>query len=133
MIAIDVQAVEVPACLDVRRRLIAPAADAVSRRLFPSGRALHEPSRVLCRMSPVVQHEAPELAPSDGSFHFLFTPSSLARVQDRNSGWLKVTHVASDDGQSVLKRRRRYEKICAVVAECRGQLPPPPCGRSIDG
>ena len=104
-----------------------------SRRLSPPGRAVHEPSRVLCRVPSMVQHEASELALPDGSVHVLFTPSSLARVQDRNSGWLKVTYVTSNDGQSVLKRRRRYEKICAVVAKCRGQLPPPPCGRSIDG
>ena len=84
-------------------------------------------------MSAVVQHEAPELAPSDGSFHFVFPTSSLTRVQDRNSGWLKVTHITSNDSQSVLKRRRRDEKVCAVVTKCRGQLPPPPCGRSIDG
>ena len=75
---------------------------------------------MFCRMSAVVQHEAPELALSDGSFHFPL-PSSLARVQDRNSGWLKVTHIAGHDSQSVLKRRRRYEKICAVVTKRRGQ------------
>ena len=88
---------------------------------------------MLCRVPSMVQHEAPELALPDGSFHFVFPLSSLTRVKHRNTGWLKVTHVASNDSQSVLKRRRGYEKVGAVVADCRGQLPPPPCGRSIDG
>ena len=40
----------------------------------------------------------------------LFPQSSLARIQDRNSGWLEVTHVAGHDSQAVLKRGGGYEK-----------------------
>ena len=69
--AIGVQAVEVPARPDMRGRLIAPAADAVPGRLSPSGGPVDEPPGMCRRMPSVVQHKAPELALSDGSFHGL--------------------------------------------------------------
>ena len=72
--AVSVQAVGVPARPDMRRRLIAPAADAVDRRLFPTGRPVHKASWMLCSMAPVVQHEAPEMALSDRSLHGLPRP-----------------------------------------------------------
>ena len=87
-------------------------------------------------MPPVVQHKSPELALFDGSFHCAVSTcsvSSLTRVQHRHSCWLEVAHIAGGDSQTMLQRCGSYEKVCAVVTERRGQLPPPPCGRSIDG
>ena len=67
--AVGVQAVGMPAYLDIRGGLIAPAAGPVHRRFFPHGRTVHKASGMLCRMPAVVQHQAPELAVSDGSTH----------------------------------------------------------------
>ena len=60
-----------PASFDVCGALVAPAADAVQWRLFPTGRAVHEPPGMLCRMPAVVQHESPELALPDVSLQVL--------------------------------------------------------------
>ena len=59
-------------------------ANVVPRRLFPHGRAIHEASGMLCRMSPVLQHEAPELALSDGSTHGLPRPMKLSEIAPQN-------------------------------------------------
>ena len=75
--AVCVQAVGMPACLDMRGAFVAPATDAVSGWLSPSGGAVDEPSGMLCRMPSVVQHEAPELALSDVSSHGLPRPLKL--------------------------------------------------------
>ena len=79
-----VEAVEVPACLDICRALVAPAADTVHRRLSPPGGAVHEASGVCCRMPPMVQHETPELPASDGSAHALPRPLKLPVIARRN-------------------------------------------------
>ena len=60
-----------PACPDVRRASVAPVADAVLGWLTPPGRPVHKASGVLCRVTPVVQHEAPELALPDVSLQVL--------------------------------------------------------------
>ena len=54
--AICVQAVWMPARLDVRRASVAPVADAVLGWLTPPVRPVHKASGVLCRVAPVVQH-----------------------------------------------------------------------------
>ena len=69
--AVCVQAVAVPARPDVGGRLVAPATDAVAGWLFPTGRAIDEPSAVVRGVTSVVQHEAAELALSDRSSHVL--------------------------------------------------------------
>ena len=66
-----------PACLDMRGAFVAPATDAVSGWLSPSGSTVDKPSGMLRRMPAMVQHEAPELALSDGSFHGLPQPLKL--------------------------------------------------------
>ena len=60
-----------PARPDMRGWLIAPAADAVDRRLFPTGRPVHKAPGMVCPMAPVVQHETPELALPDVGLHVL--------------------------------------------------------------
>ena len=76
--AICIQAVGVPVRPDVCGALVAPAADAVDRRLFPAGRPVHKSSGVCRRMASVVQHEAPELALSDVSLQVLPRPLTMA-------------------------------------------------------
>ena len=75
--AVCVQAVGMPACLDMRCAFVAPATDAVSGWLSPSGGAVDEPSGMLRWMPAMVQHEASELALSDGSLHELSRPLKL--------------------------------------------------------
>ena len=76
--SICVQAVGMPASFDVCGALVAPAADAVQWRFFPTGRAVHEPPGMLCRMPAVVQHESPELALPDVSLQVLPRPLTMA-------------------------------------------------------
>ena len=72
--AIGVQAVRMLARPDMRRSLVALAADAVHWRFNPPDPAVNQAPGMVCRMVPVVQHEAPELAPSDWSFYAMPQP-----------------------------------------------------------
>ena len=79
--------------------LVAPAADAVHRRLPPASRAIHQASGMLCRMPPVVQHESPELSASDGSVHSLLSLPNLpviARWNDLYQEGLPRVHYTTE-------------------------------------
>ena len=58
-----------PADVDARRRLIAPAADAIQRRLSPSGRAIYQAPGMLGWVPPAVQNKPSELPTSYRSTH----------------------------------------------------------------
>ena len=87
-----VQAVNVPADLDVRGWLIAPVTDPVSGRLSPPCSPVDEPSGMLRRMPSVVQHETSELALPDGSFYELF-PRGNCRGNEGMSLWKRFLQV----------------------------------------